>query len=367
MVNNKSVSSIELKNVIKRFPGITAVDNVSLEVEKGTIFSLLGPSGCGKTTTMRIIAGFEAMDEGDVLIDGKVVNSIPAYKRNCSMVFQTLALFPHMTVEENIAFGLERRKVAKAEIKERVARQIDLMQLSGLGKRKPDQLSGGQRQRVALARSLVVDPKILLLDEPLSSLDRKLRKEMQVELKQVQRKVGITFFYVTHDQKEALSLSDQVGVMNKGKLVQVGTPDEIYEKPKTSFIADFMGATNTFSGKLTASDTKQVHILTEDNLQIVAAADQGFSNEQIKGISVRPELIEILPAGKEKKTGNVFKGKIEEMNYQGEFVETRICLDGTSKIITAHVSTKTGQGVRLVRGEEVFASWEIESSNLLTD
>ena len=239
MVNNKSVSSIELKNVIKRFPGITAVDNVSLEVEKGTIFSLLGPSGCGKTTTMRIIAGFEAMDEGDVLIDGKVVNSIPAYKRNCSMVFQTLALFPHMTVEENIAFGLERRKVAKAEIKERVARQIDLMQLSGLGKRKPDQLSGGQRQRVALARSLVVDPKILLLDEPLSSLDRKLRKEMQVELKQVQRKVGITFFYVTHDQKEALSLSDQVGVMNKGKLVQVGTPDEIYEKPKTSFIADF--------------------------------------------------------------------------------------------------------------------------------
>ena len=191
------------------------MNNVSFQVEEGRIFSLLGPSGCGKTTTMRIIAGFESMDEGDVLIDNKVVNDTPAYKRNCSMVFQTLALFPHMTVEENIAYGLERRKVARNEIKKRVSKQIELMQLGGLEKRRPDQLSGGQRQRVALARSLVINPKILLLDEPLSSLDRKLRKEMQVELKQIQREVGITFFYVTHDQKEALSLSDKIAVMDK--------------------------------------------------------------------------------------------------------------------------------------------------------
>lgn len=365
MGNSEIKPSIELRNVVKRFPGITAVNNVSLQVEEGTIFSLLGPSGCGKTTAMRIIAGFEIMDEGDVLIDNKVVNDIPAYKRNCSMVFQTLALFPHMTVEENIAYGLERRKVARSEITKRVNEKIELMQLGGLGKRRPDQLSGGQRQRVALARSLVVNPKILLLDEPLSALDRKLRKEMQVELKQIQREVGITFFYVTHDQKEALSLSDKIAVMDRGELVQVGTAAEIYENPKTCFIADFMGAINIFEGKAVVSDSEKVMLETEDNLKIAAIKKMNIEDGDISGISVRPELINIFPANSGVKGDNIFKGKLMEMIYQGEFIETRVRLEQTGKTITAHVSSKNDQGLGFTYGEEILVQWDPAGSNIL--
>jgi len=365
MRHSEGVPCLELRNVVKKFPGIIAVNNVSFQVEEGRIFSLLGPSGCGKTTTMRIIAGFESMDEGDVLIDNKVVNDTPAYKRNCSMVFQTLALFPHMTVEENIAYGLERRKVARNEIKKRVSKQIELMQLGGLEKRRPDQLSGGQRQRVALARSLVINPKILLLDEPLSSLDRKLRKEMQVELKQIQREVGITFFYVTHDQKEALSLSDKIAVMDKGKLIQVGTPDEIYEKPKTSFVADFMGAINIFQGKVINGDSTKVKLETEDHLKIMALKNKNLSDEEITGISVRPELIYVVPVNSRVQGDNVFKGRLEEMIYQGDFIETKVRLEQTGKTITAHVSSKTDRKVQLINGEEVLVHWDIENSNIL--
>ena len=239
---------LDIKDVIKQFSEVTAVDRVSVQITEGEIFSLLGPSGCGKSTLLRLVAGLESLDQGSISIAGQLVNNLPPYKRDCSTVFQNHALFPHMSVADNIGFGLVERKISKSEIKKKVADKVDLVNLAGLESRYPDQLSGGQKQRVALARSLVLEPKILLLDEPLAALDRKLRKEMQVELKRIQREVGTTFLNVTHDQKEALSLSDRIAVMNEGKFLQIGTPDEIYETPSTIFIARFMGATNIFSG-----------------------------------------------------------------------------------------------------------------------
>ncbi len=366
MENREGIPCVELRNVVKRFPGVTAVDHVSLKVEQGRIFSLLGPSGCGKTTTLRLVAGFETLDEGDVLIDNKVVNDIPAHKRNCSTVFQTLALFPHMTVEENIGYGLERKGVAKDKIKKEVGEVLVLMQLSGMEKRRPSQLSGGQRQRVALARSLVLRPKILLLDEPLASLDRKLRKEMQTEIKRIQREVRITFLYVTHDQKEALTLSDTIAVMANGRLEQVGTPNEIYETPRTRFIADFMGAINIFLGKVIATGSSQeVQLETADGLKIIAIKNKGIPSEEITGISVHPELIDILPEGTDLEGDNKFRGKIIEMNYQGDFTETRICLNQVDRIITAHLSNEPGQNVRFSLDERVLLCWNRHSSKIL--
>jgi len=365
MENSEGIPCVELRNVVKRFPGVTAVDHVNLKVEHGRIFSLLGPSGCGKTTALRLVAGFETLDEGDILIDNKVVNDIPAHKRNCSMVFQTLALFPHMPVEENIGYGLERRKVAKDEIKKRVGEMIELMQLGGMEKRRPSQLSGGQRQRVALSRSLVLKPKILLLDEPLASLDRKLRKEMQTELKRIQREVGITFLYVTHDQKVALTISDKIAVMANGRLEQVGTPNEIYETPRTKLVADFMGASNIFLGKVIAINSQEVQLETEDGLKIIATKNNDIRSEKIAGISVHPERIDVLPEGTDLEGDNKFRGKVVEMNYQGDFTETRICLNQVDRFITVHLSNEPGQNARFSLGGGVLLCWSRHSSNIL--
>jgi len=366
MENREGIPCVELRNVIKRFPGVTAVDHVSFKVEQGKIFSLLGPSGCGKTTTLRLVAGFETLDEGDVLIDNKVVNDIPAHKRNCSTVFQTLALFPHMTVEENIAYGLERRKFPKDEIKNRVGEALELMQLSGMGKRRPSQLSGGQRQRVALARSLVLRPRILLLDEPLASLDRKLRKEMQTEVRRIQQEVGITFLYVTHDQKEALNISDTIAVMAKGRLEQVGTPNEIYETPRTMFIADFMGATNIFLGKAIASGGREVQLESEDGLRVIALENKNIiRSREIVGISVHPERVDVLAENTDLEADNKFRGKIAEMSYQGDFTEMKICVDQVGRVITAHVSNEPDQKARFSLGERVLVCWGRHSSSIL--
>jgi len=365
MNNNNELLSLELKNVVKKFPGITAVNNVDLQVGKGKVFSLLGPSGCGKTTALRMVAGFEFPDEGQILIDNNIVNNIPAYRRECSMVFQTLALFSHMTVAENIAYGLERRKTPKKMIREKITEMLRLIQLEGLEDRRPDQLSGGQRQRVALARSLVLNPRILLLDEPLAALDRKLRKDMQVELKQIQRKVGTTFFYVTHDQKEALSLSDTIAVMNKGKLVQVGTPNEIYEKPKTKFIADFMGGSNIFSGKISGSGEGKVELKTDHGLKMMALKTDQL-NETITGISVHAELVELLPFKSDFEGENIFEGRVTEMIYQGDFIETRLLLEKSGDLLVSHLKSSIGRKMQLAPGDQVLAHWDIESSNLLT-
>lgn len=235
---------LELRNVVREFPGHRAVDNVSLQLERGGFYSLLGPSGCGKTTTLRMIGGFEQPEAGEVILNGAVVNGLKPYQRDVSTVFQSYALFPHLTALRNVEFGLRERKIANRE--ERARRALDLVQLAGKGDRTPAQLSGGEKQRVALARSLVLEPQVLLLDEPLAALDPKLRKEMRGELKAMQRKTGITFLFVTHDQEEALSMSDRVAVMNQGRIEQFGTPEDVYLRPATPFVAGFLGAINWF-------------------------------------------------------------------------------------------------------------------------
>jgi spermidine/putrescine transport system ATP-binding protein len=241
-------SVLDLRNLSKRFGTHSAVDGISLSIDKGEFFSLVGPSGCGKTTTLRLIAGFETPSSGEILLNGARLNDIPPYERNVSTVFQNYALFPHLTVAQNVAFGLERRHHSKDTIREKVNEALALVQLSGKESRLPSHISGGERQRVALARSLVLEPQVLLLDEPLSALDPKLRKQMRAELKNIQRRVGITFVFITHDQEEALSLSDRMAVMNKGVVQQLGTPKELYQRPQCRFVAEFLGEVNWVNG-----------------------------------------------------------------------------------------------------------------------
>src|SRR5579863_4947654 len=247
-------SYLQLENVSKRFDDFVAVNNVSLSVERGEIFCLLGASGCGKTTLLRLLAGFETPSSGRLLIDGQDLAAIPPYQRPVNMMFQSYALFPHMTVERNVAFGLEQERLGRDEIRRRVGEILEIVRMGAYLKRKPHQLSGGQRQRVALARALIKRPKLLLLDEPLGALDRKLREHTQFELINIQQQLGVTFVVVTHDQEEAMTLATRIGVMNHGRIVQIGSPREIYESPRTRFIAEFIGSVNTFEGRVTEQD-----------------------------------------------------------------------------------------------------------------
>jgi spermidine/putrescine transport system ATP-binding protein len=359
-------SCVELKNVGKRFPGVTAVDNISLRIPTGKVTSLLGPSGCGKTTVLRLVAGLEAADNGQILIDRQVVNDIPPYRRECTMVFQNLAVFPHMTVGENIAYGLHRRKVPKQEIKGRIHEMLALIKLPDISLRYPTQLSGGQLQRVALARSLVLRPKILLLDEPLASLDRKLRKEMQIELKRIQREVGITFLYVTHDQKVALSISDVIAVMNQGKIEQLGTPTEIFETPRTDFVADFMGASNILYGTVRSHDSNNIQLKTRTGFTVIASVSSEMDLKEISGISVRPEVIHLTSATGDLRVDNKYEGEILEVVYQGEFVEVLVCLKDGETLLRANVDSRIHQRHRFAPGVLVQAGWNSSRSNILT-
>src|SRR6202795_2638739 len=255
---------VQVERVTKSFGDFKAVDDVSLKIYKGEIFCLLGASGCGKTTLLRMLGGFEIPSSGRIFIDGEDMTGVPPYERPVNMMFQSYALFPHMTVEQNVAFGLKQDRVPKAEIAERVATMLELVKLGGLGKRKPHQLSGGQKQRVALARSLVKRPKLLLLDEPLGALDKKLREHTQFELVSLQDKLGVTFIVVTHDQEEAMTLASRIGVMNHGEIVQAGTPSEIYEFPGSKFVADFVGSVNMFEGKLIEDEPEYVRIGSDE-------------------------------------------------------------------------------------------------------
>ncbi len=362
---------LDIRNVVKQYPGVTAVDHVSLEIKKGEIFSFLGPSGCGKSTLLRLVAGLESMNQGDVYIGGQLVNNLPPYARDCSTVFQTHALFPHMNVTDNIAFGLVERKVPKSEIKQRVTEKIKLVNLEGMEDRYPDQLSGGQRQRVALARSLVLEPMVLLLDEPLAALDRKLRKEMQIELKRIQREVGTTFLNVTHDQKEALSVSDRIGVMNEGRFLQIGNPNEIYETPKTTFVASFMGASNIFAGKVVTSKEGMIELETGDGLRIFALEPEDIDNDDIAGFSIHPELINIRPLEAEAAPADpdeyaTFNGTVNEVFYQGDFSEFTVLLKETDMLLTVHMTREgMGLGMRLSEGQEVVATWNYRDNNVL--
>lgn len=314
---------IEIRGVTKRFGNLAAVDNVSLTIERGEFFVLLGPSGCGKTTLLRMIAGFELPSEGRILIDGQDMSLVPPNKRPVNMVFQSYAVFPHMSVADNVGYGLRVARTSKSEIRDRVEEALSLVQLGGLGERKPDQLSGGQRQRVALARSLVMKPKVLLLDEPLSALDAKLRAQMQFELAEIQHKVGITFVTVTHDQDEALSLADRVAVMNKGQIAQLAGCSDIYEYPANRFVADFIGSVNIFDGRMIVDEPDRAEIDCPELGRV-------YLNHGVTGphgadlwVAIRPEKITLCKRGegapKDSPEGtNRADGIIRGLSYLGD-------------------------------------------------
>src|ERR671914_342451 len=276
--------SVRLQGVSKRFGSLTAVRGMDLDIPEGEFFTMLGPSGCGKTTTLRMIAGFEEPTEGSVLLEGEDVTGRPAFKRATNTVFQSYALFPHLSVERNVAFGLERRRVSKDEVRRRVAEELERVGLAREAKRRPAQLSGGQQQRVALARALVNRPAVLLLDEPLGALDLKIRKQLQVELKQIQRDVGITFIYVTHDQEEALTMSDRIAVMNRGRIEQVGGPETIYERPQTTFVAGFIGVSNLMPGEVVSANGRSAELRLDAGVTVPAEPRGAGPGERVQAV-----------------------------------------------------------------------------------
>ena len=308
---------IELKNISKAFDGETVLDNINLDIYDNEFLTLLGPSGCGKTTTLRIIGGFETADQGDVIFMGERINDIPPYKRNVNTVFQRYALFPHLNVFENVAFPLREKRVPKDEIEERVNEMLKLVALSGFEKRGVNSLSGGQQQRVAIARALVSKPKVLLLDEPLAALDLKLRKDMQQELKKIQKATGITFVFVTHDQEEALSMSDTVVVMSEGRIQQIGTPIDIYNEPKNAFVADFIGESNILDGVMLRD--KRVSF----SGHVFDCVDSGFELKEPVDVVVRPEDVDIVPAEK-----GMLKGVVTSVTFLGVHYEIIVDING---------------------------------------
>ena len=312
---------LTLENIVKVFPPrggsleVTAVDGVSLEIEKGELVTLLGPSGCGKTTVLRVIAGFEFPTSGEIILDGQKINMLPPNKRSMSMVFQSYAIFPHLNVFENIAYGLNVMRLSQAEIQQRLGRILELVQLTGLDKRAPNQLSGGQQQRVALARALVMEPKVLLMDEPLSNLDAKLREQMRTEIRRIQSELGITSVYVTHDQLEAMTLSDRVVVMNQGQIEQIGTPKEIYRYPRSRFVADFIGRANFIPAVCKGKENGALVVAVGDKRLTLTEVRGEFSPDQAVTLIVRPEMIQI------KEQGGMFPAVVRRVAYLGNAVD----------------------------------------------
>jgi spermidine/putrescine ABC transporter ATP-binding subunit len=357
-------ADVKLEGVTKRFGAVTAVHAVSLEVERGEILALLGPSGCGKTTTLRVIAGFEDPDAGTVHIRGQVVNDIPTYRRNLGMVFQHYALFPHMTVLENIAFGLRMRRVPRDEIAGRVGEAMALVRLSGLADRYPAQLSGGQQQRVALARAIVTKPAVLLLDEPLGALDKKLREQMQVEIKQLQREVGITTIFVTHDQEEALTLADRIAVMERGDIIQVGTPTEIYERPRSRFVSDFIGISNFLPGRILARHAGELAVEVEGGLRLRAPAADDLAVGEAVELAIRPEKLRLGLAP--VAAGNALPGRIENLVYLGAITYYYVRVDGEVRLVVLEQNqTPTPARPAYPLGQAVHVGWELESTLVL--
>ena len=367
---------VQLVDLVKRFGDFTAVAGLNLAMPSGEFFSLLGPSGCGKTTTLRMIAGFERPTEGQILLDGDDMAQTPPHKRNVNTVFQNYALFPHLSVEENIAFGLKYQKVGKQEARERVGGALGLVQLSGYEKRRPNQLSGGQQQRVALARALILNPAVLLLDEPLGALDAKLRKRLQIELKALQEEVGITFIYVTHDQEEALTMSDRIAVMSQGQVEQVGPPKEIYEEPATAYVADFLGVSNLMNAKATGEVAGGCRVSLGE-FELVASQGQSDTSGDVK-ITIRPERVDIEGQGTSGE--NRIPAMVERVVYVGATLQVLLHLapgqtiqawlpnDGATNAefaqgtaVTAHLPR---EALRVVPagGAAVLAAAEIETA-----
>jgi spermidine/putrescine transport system ATP-binding protein len=353
-----SVVDVRLVDVVKRFGNVIAVDHISLEVRAGEFFSLLGPSGCGKTTTLRMIGGFEEPMSGLIELQGRDVTRVPPNRRNVNTVFQNYALFPHLTIFENVAFALRRKKVGEEEIKQRVASMLDLVELQGLGHRRPNQISGGQAQRVALARALVNRPAVLLLDEPLGALDLKLRKQMQIELKRIQQDVGISFIYVTHDQEEAMSLSDRIAVMNRGRYEQLGTPEELYERPLTRFVAGFLGNSNLFDAMVVGTADEHAVAKLKDGT-VIRIPQTGAAVGAAVSAGVRPEKVRLGPATEDAATTlNTLLATIRDVSYLGVgrsyVVETA---DGTRLTVVEQNVAPTSSAELPVPGMAIRLRW----------
>jgi len=358
---------VRIENVTKTFGDFTAVNNVSLKIFKGEIFCLLGGSGCGKTTLLRMLAGFESPSSGRIFIDGKDMSDTPPYDRPVNMMFQSYALFPHMSVERNVGFGLEQEKLARDEINKRVGEILDIVQMGEFRQRKPHQLSGGQRQRVALARALVKRPKLLLLDEPLGALDKKLREQTQFELINIQDRLGVTFIVVTHDQEEAMTLASRIGVMNRGEIAQVGTPTEIYEFPSTKFVADFIGSVNMFEGQLIEDLPDRVRIRSAE-LDAPIFVDHGISAAPgaVVWVAIRPEKISISRT-KPAVTENFTPGTVKEIAYMGDMSVYLVKIDsGKTVRVTMPNMERLADDERILWEEVVFLSWHASSPVVLT-
>ena len=350
--------AVSIAGITKRFGDVTAVDDIDLEIGDGEFFALLGPSGCGKTTTLRMIAGLDFPTMGSLKIFGTEVGTLPPNKRPVNTVFQAYALFPHMNVADNIAFGLKMQKVDRLERDRRVAEAVGLVQLGGMENRRPNQLSGGQQQRVALARALVNRPKVLLLDEPLGALDLKLRQEMQLELKALQREVGITFVFVTHDQEEALTMSDRIAVMHEGRLLQVGTPEDIYQRPANRFVADFIGRTNLLEGTMASAS----EVVLSNGMRIEAASDHAFGTTV--AVSLRPEQAFLHRRGDSPEGWPSIDGLLREVTYVGNALVHSVAVDWiTIEVRTPYRSTETPLQV----GDEVSVSWEPGGVTVVAD
>jgi putative spermidine/putrescine transport system ATP-binding protein len=352
------MAQVNLSNVVKRFNGAVTVDKVSLEIAQGELLVLVGPSGCGKTTTLRMIAGLTEVDEGSIRFDNLDVTDLPTFSRNTGIVFQGYALFPHMTVARNVAFGLEMRGITGAEAEHRVHRALDMVQLRSFADRLPKQLSGGQQQRVALARAIVINPDVLLLDEPLSALDAKLRQEVRGEIRRLQRSLGVTTVFVTHDQEEAVSMADRIVVMNAGKVEQVGTPQQVYEHPATRFVAEFIGLSNFLAGKVESPGrfrTSSGDLLTYRNGAVGTAGEH---------LVVRPEKIEIgdrtVDAG-----ANRLEGVIDTVTYLGPLTEVAIRLPGGERLTAHRQNRRSEDFLRIRPGAHATISWDAEAGFVL--
>jgi putrescine transport system ATP-binding protein len=360
---------LRIAGLVKRFGRFAAVDRVSLDIAAAEFFALLGPSGCGKTTLLRMLAGLETPDEGTIALDGADIAQVPPHERPVNMMFQSYALFPHLNVQDNIAFGLKRAGLPKPEIASRVAELVALVRLEGLERRRPDQLSGGQRQRVALARSLARRPKILLLDEPLAALDKKLRETTQGELKALQQRLGMTFIIVTHDQEEAMMLADRIGVMDKGRLVQVATPRDLYETPNSRWIAGFVGDINLIDGHVAACSGDRVTVVTTDAGALVVTATAQTQGSTVC-LAIRPEKIRLDPVVPASASSigvtNAMPGEVAEVGYLGGMSVCKVKLESGFMLRVAIANASRGEGVAIDAGARVVASFDPEDAVVLT-
>jgi len=360
--------AVRLTDVVKRFGAVAAVDHIDLEVQDGEFFSLLGPSGCGKTTTLRMIGGFEEPTSGLIELQGEDVTWLPPYKRNVNTVFQNYALFPHLTIYENVAFGLRRKGIQDPDVRTRVSEMLELVELPGFEGRKPTQISGGQAQRVALARALINKPAVLLLDEPLGALDLKLRKQMQVELKRIQQEVGITFIYVTHDQEEAMTMSDRIAVMNKGRYEQLGDPESLYERPSTSFVAGFLGVSNLLPGVVESTDGRYSAVKLQDGS--TAKVPSGLiDGATTVSIGVRPEKIRLRSPEEVPPEGhNQLRGVVRDASYLGVSTQYQVEARGGARLTVYEQNVERATRAELwAPGEEVLLTWSPDHSFVVAD